>query len=365
MMTPSKLTTETTLLIFALVCTLLVQTVHSSWWYLGMVGAAHDATMHSRATTGPATHYRTRCSEIDVLEPHQRELCFKSKNVLDVVGRGASMGIEECKHQFTERRWNCSTFNTTNVFGKVLNLKSREKAYIYAVSSAGVMHAITKACAKGELQICECDQNIRSSDTGGEFMWGGCSHNIHFGDKFTRRFVDLNENKRLPDGLMNLWNNKAGRKTVMANMKLLCKCHGVSGSCSAKICWRTMSLFRDIGNGLRAKFDGASLVKYNNRRRKLAPVNHNQKRPSKDDLVYLQESPDFCEYDPSLGSLGTRGRQCNKTSYGLDGCTLMCCGRGYHTTVAQVEEDCNCKFFWCCRVECEKCSKMEERNYCN
>ena len=43
-------------------------------------------------------------------------------------------------------------------------------------------------------------------------MWGGCSHNVAFGDKFTREFVDSNEDHLKDEGLMNLWNNNAGRK---------------------------------------------------------------------------------------------------------------------------------------------------------
>ena len=88
---------------------------------------------------------------------------------------------------------------------------SREKAYIYAISSAGVMHAITKSCSRGDLNICGCDTKVRSRDTQGKFMWGGCSENVRFGFKFTREFVDFNENRKVATGLMNLWNNNAGR----------------------------------------------------------------------------------------------------------------------------------------------------------
>ena len=90
--------------------------------------------------------------------------------------------------------------------------ETREKAYIYSISSAGVMHSVTKACAKGQLNICSCDIGVRQRDTKGEFMWGGCSHNVNFGDKFTGEFVDSNENPLIEEGLMNLWNNNAGRR---------------------------------------------------------------------------------------------------------------------------------------------------------
>ena len=89
------------------------------------------------------------------------------------------------------------------------------------------------------------------------------------------------------------------------------------------------------------------------------------KKPTKKDLVYLEESPDFCEYNPVAGSLGTKGRQCVKDGYGLDGCNLMCCGRGYYTTVEDIREDCDCKFVWCCRVDCKTCTHKVEKHFCN
>ena len=154
-------------------------------------------------------------------------------------------------------------------------------------------------------------------------------------------------------------------QAIKSTMIMLCKCHGVSGSCSVKICWRSMAPFRKIGEKLREQFDGASKLRMNKRRTKLIPVNKAFKKPSKKDLVYMEESPDYCRYNPSLGILGTVGRECNRTSYGLEGCTLMCCGRGYHTIVRQEEEDCDCTFIWCCRVQCRKCSIVVEKNYCN
>ena len=126
-----------------------------------------------------------------------------------------------------------------------------------------------------------------------------------------------------------------------------------------------MHNFRNIGAALKAKFDGASFVRWDKKRNRLKRLNGKQKRPTRKDLVYLQESPDFCEFNPKYGSLGTRGRECNRTSYGLDGCKLMCCGRGYQTLVTQEVEDCDCKFHWCCRVTCQKCKHTMERHYCN
>ena len=72
------------------------------------------------------------------------------------------------------------------------------------------MHAITKACSRGELDLCSCDSHSPGRQV--DFRWGGCSDNVKFGYKFTSEFVDSNENPFAAPGLMNLWNNDAGRK---------------------------------------------------------------------------------------------------------------------------------------------------------
>ncbi|GFS02382.1 protein Wnt [Elysia marginata] len=62
------------------------------------------------------------CEELPYLQPHQRDICGDDARLLDVIREGAAMGIQECQHQFQDRRWNCSTFNNdTSVFGPVLH----------------------------------------------------------------------------------------------------------------------------------------------------------------------------------------------------------------------------------------------------
>lgn len=64
------------------------------------------------------------------------------------------------------------------------------------------------------------------------------------------------------------------------------------------------------------------------------------------------------------GSLGTAGRICNKTSRGTDGCEVMCCGRGYDTTRVKQITKCECKFKWCCAVECKDCEEAVDIHTC-
>lgn len=87
----------------------------------------------------------------------------------------------------------------------------------------------------------------------------------------------------------------------------------------------------------------------------LNPHNPEHKPPGPKDIVYLENSPSFCEKNLRQGILGTHGRQCNDTSLGVDGCDLMCCGRGYRTQEVVVVERCACTFHWCCEVKCKLC----------
>lgn len=129
-------------------------------------------------------------------------------------------------------------------------------------------------------------------------------------------------------------------------MQRVCKCHGMSGSCSVRVCWRRLPTLRLVGEALGHLYDGAShvkvnfvlvisyrlpafqlifccsficifcivylgrsvyfiylfrflsimqLVERNGRPSKLRRRDPDFKKLIKSDLVYLEESPDYCE----------------------------------------------------------------------
>lgn len=41
---------------------------------------------------------------------------------------------------------------------------------------------------------------------------------------------------------------------VKSLLQTECKCHGVSGSCTVRTCWRTLPSFRQIGDALMKKY---------------------------------------------------------------------------------------------------------------
>ncbi|KAM7318133.1 hypothetical protein ACRRTK_022870 [Alexandromys fortis] len=192
--------------------------VDTSWWYIGALGA------------------RVICDNIPGLVSRQRQLCQRYPDIMRSVGEGAREWIRECQHQFRHHRWNCTTLDRDHtVFGRVMLRSSREAAFVYAISSAGVVHAITRACSQGELSVCSCDPYTRGRhhDQRGDFDWGGCSDNIHYGVRFAKAFVDAKE-KRLKDAraLMNLHNNRCGRTAVRRFLKLECSLGTAGRVCS-------------------------------------------------------------------------------------------------------------------------------------
>lgn len=97
---------------------------------------------------------------------------------------------------------------------------SRETAFTYAISAAGVVNAVSRACREGELSSCGCSRAARPKDLPRDWLWGGCGDNLNYGYRFSREFVDAREReKSFPKGsyesarlLMNLHNNEAGRR---------------------------------------------------------------------------------------------------------------------------------------------------------
>ncbi|XP_016097742.1 protein Wnt-7b isoform X2 [Sinocyclocheilus grahami] len=307
------------------------------------------------------------CNKIPGLAPRQRAICQSRPDAIIVIGEGAQLGINECQYQFRYGRWNCSALGERTVFGQELRVGSREAAFTYAITAAGVAHAVTAACSQGNMSHCSCDrekQGYYNQEEG--WKWGGCSADIKYGIEFSRKFVDAREIKKNARRLMNLHNNEAGRKVLGERMKLECKCHGVSGSCTTKTCWTTLPKFREIGYVLKDKYNKAVHVEVVRASRLRQPTflkvkkTHGYQKPLETDLVYIERSPNYCEEDAKTGSVGTQGRLCNRTSPLTDGCDLMCCGRGYNTHQYTKVWQCNCKFQWCCFVKCNTCSERTE-----
>ena len=147
-------------------------------------------------------------------------------------------------------------------------------------------------------------------------------------------------------------------------MKKNCKCFGYSGQCTQKACWLQLPSFSRIGTVLKERFDSASKVSFGNKGKTFHPYHEAMKPPTKHDLVYTMDAPSFCEPDPDVGSVGTKGRYCSDTSMGTEGCDIMCCGRGSKRGVERTAFLCNCTIIRCCRVACDTCYRQKTVHVC-
>jgi hypothetical protein len=206
-----------------------------------------------------------------------------------------------------------------------------------------------------------------------------------------------------------------------------------------KTCWHQLPTFREVGSRLLAMYDAATEVTFNRhgtflqvatettdnhveetrstdgaadkrlRQSTVLPSGGSTKknakkrkrgdtgrRPSKDELVFVERSPDYCGLtsdggspsgvrnrtssaatDGSSAHAGTRGRQCRRNEPTTDGgvvvgsqslspesCDVLCCGRGYNAYRETIVERCRCRFIWCCHVACATCEREEDVYVC-
>lgn len=133
----------------------------------------------------------------------------------------------------------------------------RESAFSFSMLAAGVMHAVATACSLGKLVSCGCGwkgsgeqdrlrakllqlqalsrgksfPHSQSSPISGSgtspgpqdtWEWGGCNHDMDFGEKFSRDFLDSREAPRDIQARMRIHNNRVGRQVGMCSLLPYC-----------------------------------------------------------------------------------------------------------------------------------------------
>ncbi|XP_065080557.1 protein Wnt-4 [Ochlerotatus camptorhynchus] len=284
----------------------------------------------------------------------QNHQCRRDVGLPDAIKEARRLAVTHCEEQFRYDRWNCSieTRGKRNIFKKVY----RETAFVHALTAAAITYSVARACAEGKMSKCQCASEKRPEATRLAWKWGGCSDNIKHGKRVTRNFLELQPADGDPVAEMLRHDSEVGIQAVTSTMNDRCKCHGVSGSCSLKTCWRKLGDFNATAASLRFKYHHAiRKIPINNKTsRRAIPKELRDRDASYDQLYYFETSPTFCSV--------TRGRRCLHP----DNCATLCCGRGYTTKVIKTIEKCRCRFTngRCCQIVCDYCEKYEDRYYC-
>ena len=151
-------------------------------------------------------------------------------------------------------------------------------------------------------------------------------------------------------------------------MKRTCRCHGFSGSCTLKSCWLELPTIYAIGDTVKEKYDKAIKVTVyapshggSARLQYFDEEAQDYKNPPNSDLVYWQDSEDYCLAKGNY----TNRRYCIPKMNMTDPdakyyspCENLCCTGDFYSEQKLVLRSCNCKFIWCCQVICQTCSDV-------
>eukprot|EP00795_Rhopilema_esculentum_P006207 gene6207-11614_t len=295
-----------------------------------------------------------------------------------------------CKDVFRFRRWDCTTIDRDH-HGVDLREDTKESAFAHALFSASLAHSVAKACMDGKVAGCSCAKKPAYLPEGksiNDLRFSSCTNFLSIGIRFAQRFADAGFKKKKKNAKhisseLKQHNSRIGReapynmccterkaessqdygKALISPDNIHCRCHGVSGNCAVKSCWKRIPFMTNIALKLRKLYDNAAMVVYDNLKRRFVSkwlgtdINRNQ-------LIYAYESPNYCIANRDLGVSGTQGRSCNHTATGYNSCEVLCCGRGVKVQRTAVVERCRCKYVWCCYVKCKECSRSYDEYIC-
>ena len=150
------------------------------------------------------------------------------------------------------------------------------------------------------------------------------------------------------------------KQVVKSSVRRECKCLGLTGSCSVRVCWKSLAPFLAVAAVLKKKYRQAVRVTLANNE-----LQQQSKRKGLK-LVYLDSSPDYCVRNNTARSPGLLGRTCGNVEQPTSKCRSLCnkCKLRPQTEQRTKQFKCRCKFVWCCRVECETCTKRYSVTTC-
>lgn len=237
-------------------------------------------------------------------------------------------------------------------------------------------HATTFA-EPGQLYHVSGDHITDLSSNVAKFVWRGCDEMVRFGFKVSKKYLESEDVHDEASRRINAHNYEVGRLAVKKSMKKKCKCHGISGSCQVNTCWTSVPDISEVGEYLKRQYRLAAKVgAISAEESNIVSLTQEISAISPDKLVFADPSPDYCYENARLGINGTLGRYCSRAKHHADGskvsrserdsCDRLCTKCGYKIKRDRVikEKQCDCRFVYCCSVECKRCTQLEDTYRC-
>ncbi|XP_014290600.2 protein Wnt-8a-like, partial [Halyomorpha halys] len=248
--------------------------------------------------------------------------------------KGVAIGViiawDQCRHDFRWERWNCTEMEFSR---RYMNPVNREMAYVASITAAGIAYSVARSCAQGKLfPECKCTKNNKDASWEKE----GCSVDLKLGQKVARLILgDMEGEAHDITSRVNRHNYEIGIKAIELQEGEKCKCHGISGSCTTRTCWGRVAQFPRVGRLLKASYRKAVRVAANR--------DNDMNSENMSVLLFLENSPDYCKPNATLGWEGTEGRVCSRRRFKFAdrserrSCNHLCRSCGHQVRVRQVE----------------------------
>ncbi|XP_049948159.1 protein Wnt-8b-like [Schistocerca serialis cubense] len=280
-----------------------------------------------------------------------------SLQLAESVSLGARLALSHCQQLFRWRPWNCPAADFSL---RAQRRVTREAALVSALTAAGVVHSVTRNCSRGDVPGCGCDDRLpqglfyRRAGSGGfeqeerqlpagesepeeyAWQWGGCSEAPLYGQAVASRFLDGSEQPMDATAIARRHNHRVGIEVVRGSMETRCKCHGTSGSCSVQTCWRLLRPFHHVAARLERLYHDAIRINYDEQLGSIALGNSatmDHPDVSPEQLIYIEQSPNYCLPNRTSGWHGVRGRSCPKevldSGEVKDHCRDLCAACGF------------------------------------
>ncbi|XP_055335500.1 protein Wnt-9b-like [Paramacrobiotus metropolitanus] len=216
------------------------------------------------------------------LHRKQRDVCRTHEGFSETLKEAIVLSVTGCQKELRYERWNCSLGRSRRF---LLKKRYKETAFLNAINAASLIHTFSRACSRGQLaSSCSCQASYNEISSmaltamDAAWRWSGCSDNTDAAEAIIRNFANKKQLGRSSNvNHIDQHNFNVGLKLVKRKRSTVCKCHGVSGSCSTRSCWTVVQPMAKTTKAIRKKFLSAKKMTFEKNAQRYRPADTSSK----------------------------------------------------------------------------------------